>query len=226
LSDKVRLCEQSVNYAREAGDANTLATALLELVWAYKYAKQPEKCWTPLQELLELSRQVSPLVQSRIYSRYSAVLAESGRVREAEFYIGLAEEVFPDDPAKDPGFAFTDSSLFFYSYCAGLVCIHTGSITQAFHAFEHYKQHPSGLMIPERHRLEIANGQSHAAILANDADRYAGLLEDVLVGSVRIGSQKRFDEAVALFRQKMPVSWLSFDPIAQLVEHYGLKREG
>ena len=63
LSDKVRLCEQSVSYAREARNANTLATALLELVWAYKYAKQPEKCLEPLQELLDLSLQVSPLVQ-------------------------------------------------------------------------------------------------------------------------------------------------------------------
>ena len=32
LSDKVRLCEQAVNYARQAKNANTLVTALIELV--------------------------------------------------------------------------------------------------------------------------------------------------------------------------------------------------
>jgi transcriptional regulator with XRE-family HTH domain len=225
LSDKVRLCEQSVNYAREAGDANTLVTALVALAVAYESAGQPEKCWAPLQEALDQSRQASPLVQSRLYSEYAFVLAESGRLREAEFYSGLAEAVFPDDPASDPGFAFANSNIFTSSYCAGRVCIYAGSITQAFQAFERYKQHPSGLMIPERFRLEIANGQSRAAILANDAERYAGLLEDVLVGSVRLGSQKRFDEALALFQKDMPASWLSVDRIKQLSEQYGLKRD-
>ena len=61
LSDKVRLCEQAVNYAREAKDVNTLITALIELAWAYKYAKQPEKCWTPLQEALDLESSSIPI---------------------------------------------------------------------------------------------------------------------------------------------------------------------
>jgi transcriptional regulator with XRE-family HTH domain/tetratricopeptide (TPR) repeat protein len=225
LSDKVRLSEQSVSYAHQAEDANTLVTALLELAIAYKCTRQPEKCLVPLQEALDQSHQASPLVQARLYSHYAVALAESGRIREAEFYIGLALEVFPDDPTKDPGFAFADSNMFIFSLHAGRVCIHTGSIPQAFQKFEHYKQHPSGLMIPERFRLEIANGQSQAAILANDAERYAGLLEDVLVASVRLGSQKRFDEALAIFRCEMPASWLSLDRIAQLSEQYGLKRE-
>jgi transcriptional regulator with XRE-family HTH domain len=228
LSDKVRLCEQSVSSAREAEDANTLITALISLAIAYEYARQPDslnKRLITLQDALDRSRQASPLVQSRIYSEYSVALAESGRVREAEVYMGLAQQVFPDDPTGDPAFAFGGGSMFTLSLHAGLVCVHTGSIVQAFPAFEHYKQHPSGLMIPERTRLEIANGQSRAAILANDAERYAGLLEDVLVASVRLGSQKRFDEALAIFRRKMPASWLAVDSIKQLAEQYGLKRE-
>ena len=129
-------------------------------------------------------------------------------------------------PDQIQAFAFADSSsMFTFSYCAGLVCIHTGTIQQAFSAFEHYKQHPSGLVIPERIRLEIANGQSRAAILDNDAERYAGLLEDVLIGSVRIRSQKRFDEALQIFQEDMPASWLLVSCIKQLVEQYGLKRE-
>jgi hypothetical protein len=80
-------------------------------------------------------------------------------------------------------------------------------------------------MIPERFRLSIANGQSQAAILDNDAERYADHLEDVLVGSVRIGSQKRFDEALGIFQEEMPASWLLVDRIRQLAEQYGLKRE-
>ena len=64
-----------------------------------------------------------------------------------------------------------------------------------------------------------------AAILDNDAERYATLLEDVLVGSVHLGSQQRFDEALTLFKQEMPPSWLLVDCIRQLAEQYGLKQE-
>ena len=229
LSNKVHLCEQGVTYASFAKNANILAAALRELVWAYKYSGQPDSLQKRLlthQELLNLSHQVSPLVQSSIYSDYSITLAESGRVREAEFYIGLAQEILPDDPRSDPAFAIDGSSCVFnLSYCAGFVYIHAGRIAQAFSAFERYKQHPSGLVIPERMRLEIANGQSRAAILDNDAERYADLLEDVLVGSVRIDSQKRFDEALQIFQEDMPASWLQVERIKELVEQYGLKRE-
>lgn len=228
LSDKVRLCKQSVSYARQTKDANILATALRELVWAYKYSRQPDslqKRLITLQELLDLNCQVSPLVQSSIYSDYSIALAESGRLREAEFYMRLALEVFPDDPRSDPAFALAGGSMFNLSYCAGCVCIHAGKIEQAFSAFERYKQHPSSLIIPERMRLEIVNEQSRAAILDNDAERYAGLLEDALIGSVRIRSEKRFDEALAIFQEEMPASWLLVSCIKQLAEQYGLKRE-
>ena len=228
LSEKVRICEQSVDYARQAKNANILATALRELVWAYKYQDQPDSLQKRLitfQELLDLGRQASPLVRSSIYSDYSVALAESGRFREAECYIGLALEAFPDDPRSDPAFALAGESMFILSYSGGLVCIHTGSISEAFSAFERYKQHSSGLVLPERMRLLIANGQSRAAILDNDADRYALLLEDVLIGSVRIRSQKRFDEALALFQEDMPTSWLQVNRIRQLAEQYGLKRE-
>jgi len=224
LSEKIRLCEQSVNYAHYAGNANTLVTGLIELAWAHKYAKQSEKCWMLLQEALNQSHQASPLVQARAYSEYALALAEKGRIREAEFYIELAVEVFPDDPTKDPGCAFADSNMFDISYCAGFVYIYSGSITKAFDAFERYKQHPSGLTIPERYRLIIANGQSQAAILANEAERYADHLEDVILGSLRLRSKKRFGEALHIFQEEMPSSWLSVNRIRQIAEQYGLKR--
>jgi tetratricopeptide (TPR) repeat protein len=225
LSDKVRLCELSIDYACESEDVNTLVSAFIELALAYEYTKTPEKRLKTLQRALDYSRQASPLIQSLTYSEYAAALAESKRVREAQLYIGLAEEIFPDDPAKDPGCTFVDGNIFCFSYRAGIVHLHSGSIPQAFSAFEHYKQHRSGRIIPERLRLLIANGQSRAALLANDAERYADLLEDVIVGSMRIGSQKRFDEALTLFRQGVPTSWLSFPRMKHLSEQYELRRE-
>jgi transcriptional regulator with XRE-family HTH domain len=225
LSHKVLLCEQSVDYAHRAHDPNTLVPALIELAGAYEYTNQPEKRFETFQEALYHSNHASPFIQSRAYSRNAVVLAESGRKREAQFYIGLAQEVFPDKPSKEPWFAFADSSIFRLSYHAGLVCVLTGEAAKADDAFELYKQHPSGLHIPERIRLEITNGKSKAAILMNDAERYADLLEDVIVSSANIGSKKRFDEAHRIFRDQVPASWLAHQRIQTLTEKYHLKRE-
>jgi tetratricopeptide (TPR) repeat protein len=225
LAQKVWLCEQSVDYAHRADDPNSLVPALIELAGAYEYTNQSEKRFKVLQEALYHSAHASPFVQSRAYSRNAVVLAENGRKQEAQFYIGLAQEVFPDNPKKDPGFLFADSSIFRLSYHAGLVHILTGKAAQADAAFELYKQHPSGSHIPERIRLEIANGQSKAAILINDAERYATLLEEVIIGSANIGSKKRLDEACHIFREQMPAAWLTHPRIQTLTEKYRLKRE-
>jgi hypothetical protein len=59
----------------------------------------------------------------------------------------------------------------------------------------------------------------------NDAERYADLLEDVIVSSANIGSKKRFDEAHRIFRDQVPASWLAHQRIQTLTEKYHLKRE-
>jgi tetratricopeptide (TPR) repeat protein len=223
LNEKTRLCEQSVNYARQTGDANTLVPALLELSSAYEYSAQHEMRMQVLQEALSLSVQTSPLLQSRTYSLFALLLAENKRVSEASLYIRLAQEIFPDEPVKDPNMILADSNLYHLSFHSGLVSMYTQSFEQAFQAFDYYLQFPStSLFIPERIRLEIVNGKSKVAILVNDAERYAEYLKEVLNGALNIGSKKRFDEALGFFRQEMPRTWLAFPQIKELTEHYSL----
>ena len=70
----------------------------MTLAVAHEYARQHDsmkKRLTALQEALHHSQEASPLVQSRIYSHYAVALAESGRIREAELYIKLSQEIIP-----------------------------------------------------------------------------------------------------------------------------------
>jgi transcriptional regulator with XRE-family HTH domain len=226
ISNKVLICRQAVHHARHANDTNTLVTALIELAAAYKYEGQPEKRVSTLQEALFSSLQASPLVQSRAYSNSATALAESGRIQEAQFYIKLARDVFPDDPTDDPGFALADSSIFTLSYHAGKVYACAGMVAEAFDAFDLYKQHSPRIPIPERIRLEIMNAQSRAAIQAEALERYADFLEGALVGALALGSKKRFDEAITIFQREMPKTWLANPRIKSIAEKYHLERKG
>jgi tetratricopeptide (TPR) repeat protein len=165
-------------------------------------------------------------VQSRAYSNNASALAESGRIQEAQLYIQLAQDVFPDDPISDPGFALADSSIFTLSYHAGKVYSCAGNSAEAFDAFELYKRRSPDTSIPERIRLEIVNAQSRTAIQANDLERYAQCFEEALIGAVALGSKKRFDEALTIFHREMPRTWLASGQIKGMVEKYHLERKG
>ncbi len=110
------------------------------------------------------------------------------------------------------------------SYHAGLVKLSIGEPLQAFPAFNSFKQHPSGLAIPEHIRLETVNGQSRAAIMINDLERYTALAGEVFTGAIAIRSKKRFDEARTIFRQSVPKTWSRSSKIKEFAEKYQLDR--
>jgi len=224
-SHKLLICQQAVEYARYAGDINTLVTALIELAAAHKFEGHLEKRLSTLQEALGYSVQSTPLVQSRAYSNSASALAESGRIAEAQLYMTLARDVFPDDPRADPGYVFADSNMFTLSYHAGKVYTYAGNIPEALAAFDLYQQHSPVTTIPERIRLEIVNAQSRAAIRAKDLERYATFVESALSGALALGSKKRFNEAYCIFQQEMPRDWLATRQIQTLVEQYHLEKK-
>jgi hypothetical protein len=161
-------------------------------------------------------------VQSRVYSNNAILLASSRRRKEAELYIGLAHDIFPDNSALDPAYALADSSIFMLSHHTGLVRLNNGQPLLAPESFEFYKGHPSGTSIPERLCLEIVNGLSQSAIQAGDLERYILLFEDAIVGATKLGSKKRFDEAINIFQQEVPQTWRSNGHIKDLTEKYQL----
>ena len=226
VSNKVLICQQAVDYALHANDPNTLVTALIELAAAFKFEGQLEKRLSTLQEALGYGVHASPLVRSRVYSNSASALAESGRIQEAQLYIKLAREVFPDDPVSDPGFALADSSIFTLSYHAGKVSTYAGNLAEAFDAFELYKRHAPEIGIPERIRLEIVNAQSRAVIQVGDLERYVHFFESAITGAVTLGSKKRFDEALTIFQREAPKTWLANGQIKGIVEKYHLERKG
>jgi hypothetical protein len=198
-------------------------TALLELAVAYKYNGQPDTWFKTLQEALYYIPHASPLVQSQAYLKSALAFAYQKRKREAELYIQMGFDMFPDHPECDPGYALADSNIYTFSRDAGRAQLELGQISDAYGAFEIHRS--SGLLIPERLRLEIVNGQSKAAILENDLDKYAYFLRCGLAGALALGSKKRFDEAHTTFREDMPTVWLGQSEIQSIAEQYHLTRK-
>lgn len=83
-------------------------------------------------------------------------------------------------------------------------------------------RYQSTSVLPERIRLEITNYQGQAAILSNNLEEYTRCLEEGITGAVALKSQKRFHEAVTIFRQEVPSKWRNEPQIKGLAERFQL----
>jgi tetratricopeptide (TPR) repeat protein len=226
IAEKVLLCEQSVDYARAASDSNALVEALMELAVAYKYSGQPEQWFKLLQEALYYCPQASPLVQSQLYFKSALAFAFYAHKREAQSFMQMAFDVFPDHPELDPAYTLADSSIYTFSRDAGRAYLELGQTSDASRAFETYisQKSSSEPSIPERVWLEMTNGLCRVAILEKDLENYAHFLREALAGALALGSKKRFSEAYTTFREEMPATWLSNSLIQSIAEQYSLAR--
>ena len=219
INDKIALCQTAIERAKQSTNPTLIVTGLLQLGVAYHYAQQQENALKAQQEALYYVNRTSPLIQSHIYTELSATLAQFGRGREAEFYINLAYEVFPQSPEQDPGFALDDHWRANLALYKGLTYIHLAQPKAAWEAFE---EHKSVTNIPERIRLEIVNHQGRAALLAKNLDAYAAFLNDGLAGAIVLKSQKRYNEALTILQQ-VPTTWLKEPQLLHITEQFALK---
>lgn len=227
LADKVRLCQQAVVYAKQANDYSTLVAALIELANAFRYVQQDEAMLRASQEAISYSRSVPPLFQARAYIVAAEAFSRCERRREAELYIQLAYEIFPDHSAYDL-VAHANTGILMMGLYEGLAYLSQGKGDKAFATFGgklfegRLTGYQSTSVLPERIRLEITNYQGHAAILSNNLEEYTRCLEEGITGAVALKSQKRFHEAVTIFQQDVPLKWRNEPQIKGLAERFQL----
>lgn len=220
LQEKVMLCEQAVEYAKLSGEGNALVSSLTELAVGYKYTDQPEKSLLTYQEALGyVDHASSQLIQSRVYAASASAFAKTGRRREAQFYLDLAQDTFPSQPDQDPLATLADYGKYLLIFYQGTVYLDLSDYEKAWSIFDSVNQLEA---VPERNRLEILNNQGRVATSMQDLERYAACFEDGLSSSIALKSRKRYDEAIKIFHEDMPQVWLREDPIRRLVEQYGL----
>lgn len=220
LLDKILLCEKAVQHAKQGNDINTTVAALVQLGVAYQYAQQPDKALTTYQEALQYSEQTAPLLRARVYAESAEAFAQYQRKREAEFYLSLAYEVFPQQPELDPTALYADCGTHTLALYDGLTKLDLQQPEKAWSTFNDYTAQ-TNIQTPERIRLEIINHQGRAAMLAGDLEAYASCLQDGLHGSITIKSRKRYDEAVNIY-QSIPTTWKKHALIAPLSEQFQL----
>lgn len=194
-------CKQAVQYSLASGNPNILVPSLRRLADTYRYLQMyPELLQTYLQALQHVNK-ISPLLQSCIYRGVAVAYAHLGQKQESLRYIGLAKDVFPNDPTKDPSFSFAEFDLPWLIMGEGMARSQIGQTKQALDIFNQIEQ--PDIIIPERIRLEIINQRAKTAIISGDLEQSSTYIEAGTIRAKIFRSQRRYSEAYENFRMAL-----------------------
>lgn len=207
LADKLSLYQQATKYAMETGEADLIASSLYRLSFGYRYTGHIKKWMETALTALQYARSASPLEQARAYAVAGWVFACKNQADVAYEHFAQAEELMPAHLETVEHFRLFDFGPQYLIEYETPAQIALGRPEEALYISSGYRSLPEAKTKPMRNILEIANHESLAAILCHDKDHYEKTLITVVTESLAIGSKKRFDEAVTLFREHAPAEW-------------------
>jgi len=185
--------QQAVDFSRLAEDKNVQSAAEVQLASAFQYLNDPEKVLQIYESVLPFIEQISPLQKSCVYLGLADASVQCDKEQDALRYLGLAREVFPEQPENDQSFLFSDAGYFSLALYEGLTHLGLGNAREALEAFEQITKYPDGAT-PERVRVEIINHEAQTAIAMRDQELFKKYLLSGLEGATRLGSEKRRQE--------------------------------
>jgi DNA-binding SARP family transcriptional activator len=194
-------CKQAVRLGQIAEDVNLHMTSLKWLAVTYYYVKRPSKALQVYQEIEPFLGQVSPLLRGSVYIKMAGTYAQCGKEQDALRFIQMAHESFPEHPEQDPCFLYADCGLPTLPIWEGLAYLDLGKSQAAWSALERVEQLATTVVVSERARVEATNHQAEAAIGLDDQERFRTYIEMGTTGAIVLGSEKRYNEALDVYKQ-------------------------
>ncbi len=219
-------CQQAAYYSGVAEDANLQASAFLMWANTFRYNQNPTRAIQIYQKAFIHERSISPLLLSKLHGELSVVHAQQKQVQEALRSLALAQELYPEQPENDPSFLYADfnpSSLLLREGLTHLALaqhVRDGSNVYALQAqtiFSYVESGQKKIVISERERIEIINGQAGTSLALSERDEFCSYVEMGVHGARELGSQKRLEEAVNIYKAGRK-KWPDETPIKELAE--------
>ncbi|GCE15040.1 helix-turn-helix domain-containing protein [Tengunoibacter tsumagoiensis] len=134
--------EQALQYAQVAEDNNLYVAASIRLGNIFFHKKQPKYALNAYEKTTPLINTVTPLLRGRTYAGMAEVTGMMQQKSEALSYIGLAKEHYPDKPANDPAFPYTNFTQYsLHVFGSGQTHLYLGQPEEAVKSFRHADKH-------------------------------------------------------------------------------------
>ena len=197
--------EKALYYSEIAEHPNFHVSALISLGY---HKPNPIQSVDIYEKGLIHVNKISPLLRSRLYVELAVAYAQQNRRQEALQHLLLAQEFYPESPERDPSFVyaeFSPSSMILEEGLLHLGLTHHESnehdAQRAWKTFERVEISQSGFITPERIRVEIINYQAKTALALRSLESFCLYLERGARGAKALESEKRRQEAIALYKE-------------------------
>ncbi len=200
-----RYSKLAVQYSQIAKDHNLENAAIKQQATMYLVAKNPSKTLQTYQQSLSFIDKVTPLLRSRAYQGLASAAARCGQEEEAQRYIGLAYDTFPDDFEHDPSYLYADSGLSVLYMYDGLTRLDLDQPQAALEAFNKVDGLAPKIPVGESTRLEFINLQAKAATAMRDREASCIYVEAATEQAKALDSQWGRSEAWEVYQQMRAV---------------------
>ncbi len=213
-------CKDALTYAQLAEDPNLQMATLIRKADIFFFRNQPVYALKTYEEALPLLKNVTPLLQGRVYAGLAETHARRGAKQEALRFMGLAHEHYPAHPEQDPAFAYTRHSHHsLYVYAGGLTHLHLGNPKKALESFTHVEKNVLKPKAMVTQRVELAYRKATTFVALGDLPQSCLNLEQTALSSKEMGLRLYFNQAFDLY-QHLPEKWYSETAVKGLEAHF------
>lgn len=213
-------CKDAWVYAQLAEDPSLQVATLIQRALIYFYRNQPAYELKAYEEALPLLKDVTPLLQGRVYTGLAEVYALRGNEQEALRYMGLAHEHYPAHPEQDPAFPYGRHTHFaLYVRGEGLVYLNLKKPKDALKSFTYVENNilkQKAMIVP---RVELSFHQAAAQVALGDLQQSCVHLEHVAISAKDLGLRLWFNRAFDVY-QHLPEKWYSEMAVKELEAHF------
>ncbi|HLJ32804.1 MAG TPA: hypothetical protein VKU38_04095, partial [Ktedonobacteraceae bacterium] len=205
LMKRLQFSENALLYGKVANDRNLQIAAMKQLATTLDLQGHTNEVLQAYQQTIPFLNEISPLLQSLIYSGISGTYAQLKQRQEAIRYLALAYESFPADPEKDLSFSFANGSYCALIFCDGLTHLDFHEPHKAEQIFAQIDGLHPKIQIAKKVRIDLLNCQVATYIELNEMEQACIYLEEAANVAIIIGSERRFQESFTLLQQMQKV---------------------
>jgi len=200
-------CQEAIQYGTIAEERNLQVAAMIQLGNTLYHTHELERALITFQKAYSYIDEVSPLLRSCIYMRV-AMASSRFKPDDAISNMTMALKIFPEHPNSDPSILFAEYNISNLHLVEGLVYLNLGEhypdnsyYQQSQKTFAHARKIFTTAAVSERNRIEVVNYQAKVAVAIGDQEQVYSYLTEGISGAKELGSQKRLQETVDVYRQ-------------------------
>lgn len=180
-----------------ADDLNLQVTALIRGGYVYYLVNDPESMLYQYQKAFQHCDKVPPLIEAQTYTGLAKSHAFLKQEKDADYFIGLARDTFPEYPEKDPTYTSTNWDSFTRDNYEVIAYLQLSKPNNAWQVCEKIAETKT---VRATQRAELLVRRAETAFAFGEMDQCCHYVQQAVRTAWELGSDLRHQEAYNVYK--------------------------